>query len=438
MSNKLRSQRRARGIDRGLSEGHAFGSILSISLMAVTLLMLAGPPEASAAQATWSSESVLTAPITTGSIYVRAASNVNGVAALVWDQRVDNSTSHVYAAVNDGSGWSTPRRLTVSPTAYNATSGAVVAPDGTVTVFWVEGTTPYFSAYATGGWTPAAVIPADPDYGNVAGAGVDNDGNVQVLMAALRSTGSSKTYDMEVLVKDSLGNWTAPTPLTTTPGSYPRLLMNSSGQALAVAGYLAWRSGRTGQWDLQPKAIPSMAGQTYTIDAALDAVGNGYFVLRNRYGGMNISTSTPTSNWTALRHLTKFDGLGSSIAITGGGVGGALIYGVDYLTGKLRASVTTSAGKSWGTLTTFGVIDTQATATGGETGLYGIAWDGKVSVGTGVGTKAVAWNTQVVAPNPYFGDVAVAGNRAVSGWARGTDPTLVDMVIGARTATISP
>jgi hypothetical protein len=181
-----------------------------------------------------------------------------------------------------------------------------------------------------------------------------------------------------------------------------------------------------------------MAGQTYATDAALDAAGNGYFVLYNRYGGMNIATSTPTSNWTALRHVTKFDALGSSLAITGGGPGGALIYGIDYMTGKLRASVTTASGKSWGSLIGFDVVNTQVEAAGSETGLYAIAWDGKVSAGTGIGTRLAAWNTQALAPNPYIGSVAVSGDRAVAGWVRATDQTLVEWVISANTGSVAP
>ncbi len=438
MTNTTHSQIAAWSLSRWRAERGGHRRVLARALVATTMFILTPSPDASAAQATWSAESVLTQPNGTGSIFVRAASNANGVAALVWDQRVDYSTSHVYAAVNSGNGWSAPQRMNVSPTSYNATSGAVVAPDGTVTTFWVEGTTPYYSVNTGGAWSPAAVIPAHPDFGYVSGIGVDRNGYVQVLMAALRTNGSLKTYDMEILVKDPLGNWTAPTQLTTTPGAYPRLLMNSSGQALAVAGYLAWRSASTGVWDLKPKAIPSMAGQTYVTDAAMDAAGNGYFVLYNRYGGMNISTSTPTSNWTALRHLLKFDPLGSSLAITGGGGGGALIYGVDYMTGKLRASASTTAGKTWGALIAFDVVNTEAAAAGGETGLYGIAWDGKVSAGTGVGTKAVAWNTQLVAQNPYVGDVAIAADRAVTGWVRFTDSSLVENVVSARTGTLSP
>jgi hypothetical protein len=394
--------------------------------------------EAAAAQATWSPEAVVAVPSPNGSIYARTAVNANGAAALVWDERVDDYTSDVYAAVNSGGTWTAPLRLTASPTAYNSPSGVVVAPDGKVTAYWSEGETPYYRIHANGAWSPAAVIPADSGYGQVAGAGVDSNGDVQLLLAATRVNGSYRSYDAEVLVLDRLGNWTAPTVLTKTPGGFPRLLVNSHGQGMVVAGYLAWRSAGPGAWNTTPKAIPSKAGQTYATDAALDAAGNGYFVLYNRYGGMNISTSTPTSNWTALRHLAKFDPLGSSLAITGGGAGGAMLYGVDYMTGKLRASTTATAGKSWGSLYTFDVVTTQADAAGGESGLYAIAWDGKVTAGTGIGVKTVAWNTQPLSPNPYVGSVAVAADRAVAGWVRGSDPSLVEMVIGASTGVLAP
>jgi hypothetical protein len=404
----------------------------------ISAFMATAPSGAAlAAQAAWSAELVLTAPSASGSTQIHTASNASGVAAVVWDQRIDYSTSHLYAAINDG-GWTAPRRLSVNPTLYSSMVGALVAEGGQVTVYWQEGATPYYSVYASGAWSPATVIPSDPAFNLVAGAGIDRSGNVQFLMVAPRLSGATRTYDAEALVKDSLGNWTAPTQLTTTPGAYPRLFMNSSGQAMVIAGYLSWRSAATGTWNPSPRAIPSMAGQTYATDAALDAAGNGYFVLYNRYGGMNISTCTPTSNWAALRHLTKFDVLGSSLAITGGGPGGALIYGVDYMTGKLRASVTTAAGKSWGALNSFGVVQTQAEAAGSETGLYAIAWDGKVSAGTGIGTRLLAWNTQVQAPNPYLGSVAMAANRAVAGWVRATDATLIDWVISASTGTIAP
>ncbi len=414
-----------------------FATITRILLLGASLT-LAPFVCASAAQATWTGETVVTAPSANGSTQIRTASNSSGVAVMVWDDRVDYATTHVYAAVNVAGSWTVPRRLTVSPTLYTSTAGALVAADGQATVYWQEGATPYYSVYASGSWSPATVIPAHPDFGMVAGAGVDQFGNVQFLMAALHSTGTAKAYDAEVLVKDPLGNWTSPTQLTTTPGAYPRLLMNSSGQALAIAGYVSWRSASTGAWNLTPKAIPSKAGQTYATDAALDAAGNGYFVLYNRYGGMNISTSTPSSNWTALRHLTKFDTLGSSLAITGGGPGGALIYGIDYMTGKLRASVTTASGKSWGALTTFGVVNTQVEAAGSETGLYAISWDGKVSAGTGIGTRLVAWNTQVLAPNVYLGSVAMSADRAVASWVRATDETLIEWVVSASTGTIAP
>ncbi len=415
--------RHLRGTRRPVSTPRVLGALA---------LLACGPlATGQAAQAVWTAEQLLNSPAANGSLFARPAVNAAGVAAVVWDERVDYSTTHVYVSVDTGAGWSTPRRLTITPTSYNAPAGAEVAADGTITAYWVEAGVANVATLRGGTWSSASPVPADPGYSDLAGAGIDRDGNLQVLMAAPRLNGTLRSYDFEVLVRDALGSWSVPLQLTQTPGAWPRLLMNSSGQALVIAGYKAWRSDATGIWPAVAQTIPSLAGQTYVTDAAIDAAGNGYFVLYNRYGGMNISTSTPGSSWKPLRRLSKFEVLGSSLAITGGGPGGALIHGVDWSTGKLRASTSTTAGRSWGALASLGTIDTQAQAAGSATGLYAIAWDGKVSAGTGVGTKAAAWNTQTLSPFPYLGSVALADGRAVAAWVRGASADIVDMVVSA-------
>jgi len=213
-------------------------------------------------------------------------------------------------------------------------------------------------------------------------------------------------------------------------------MMNGNGQGLLVAGYQSFRSASTGVWNRVAQVIPSLAGQTYTTDVAMDAAGNGYFVLYNRYGGANVATSTPTSAWTRLRRVTKFEVMGSSIYVTASSAGHAMIYGVDYTTGKLRASVTTTTGSTWGALTNIGLISGSAQAVGSESGLYAVAWDGKVTAGTGEGTAA--WLTKTVATNPYFGDVALNGGNAATVWLRGSDATLTNYVISARTGAVGP
>jgi len=161
-------------------------------------------------------------------------------------------------------------------------------------------------------------------------------------------------------------------------------------------------------------------------------------ITRYASGSSTRSTSTPTSAWSKLRRVTKFEVMGSSIYLTASSAGHAMIYGVDYTTGKLRASVTTTLGRTWGALKNIGLINTSVQAAGSETGLYAIAWDGKVTAGTGEGTGTAAWLTTTVATNPYFGDVVLNGTTAVTAWLRASDASLVDYAIAARTGTVGP
>jgi hypothetical protein len=419
---------------------NAMNSRFLLGATGAFVLAIATSWPASAATASWAAESPLAQPLQ-GSVYVRSAVNAGGVAASVWDQRLTTSASDMFVAVHTpgvNGGWSAAKQLNVTPVLYSANAGAVVAPSGDVTVFWSESDLPYYAVYHNGAWGPATVIPADAGYGIVAGAGADKDGYVQFAMAARRPNGVYSAYDVEFVVKDPLGNWGAPIPLTSTPGPYPAFMMNSSGQGLLVAGYRAFRSASTGAWNRVPLVIPSLAGQTYTTDVAMDAAGNGYFVLYNRYGGANVTTSTPTSAWTKLRRVTKFEVMGSSIHVTASSADHAMIYGVDYATGKLRASVTTTTGRSWGALTNIGLISGSPQAAGSESGLYAIAWDGKVTAGTGVGTRTAAWLTTSLSTNPYFGDVALADGTAATAWLRASDETLTDYVIAARSGTVGP
>lgn len=417
---------------------NAIHSRFAFGAAAAAVLAIATSWPASAATSSWSTESPLAQPVQ-GSVYVRSAVNEGGVAASVWDQRVTTSTSDVFVSVYSpgaNGGWSAAKQLNTTPVLYSANAGAVVTPSGDVTVFWSESDLPYYAVYSNGAWGPATAVPADAGYGIVAGAGADKDGYVQFAMAARRPNGAYSAYDVEFLVKDPLGNWSAPIPLTSAPGAYPAFMMNSSGQGLLVAGYQAFRSAATGVWNRVPLTIPSLAGQTYSTDVAMDAAGNGYFVLYNRYGGANITTSTPTSAWKKLRRVRKFEAMGSSIYVTASSAGHAMIYGVDYSTGKLRASVTTTTGSTWGALTNIGLIYGNPQAAGSESGLYAIAWDGKVTAGSGEGTGTAAWLTKSVSANPYFGDVALAGGTAATVWLRASDATLTDFVIAARSGIV--
>jgi hypothetical protein len=416
------------------------GSRFAFGAAAAVVLAIATSWPVFAATSNWSTESQLAQPVQ-GSVYVRSAVNAGGVAATVWDQRLTASTSDVWVSVytpGANGGWSAAKRLNATPVLYSANAGAVVAPSGDVTVFWSESDLPFYAVHHNGAWGPATVIPADAGYGIVAGAGTDKDGYIQFAMAARRPNGVYSAYDVEFVVADPLGNWSAPIPLTSTPGAYPAFMMNSSGQGLLVAGYRAFRSASTGVWNRVPLTIPSLAGQTYATDVAMDAVGNGYFVLYNRYGGANITTSTPASAWTKLRRVKKFEVMGSSLYVTASSAGHAMIYGVDFTTGKLRASVTTTKGSTWGALANIGLINGDARAAGSETGLYAIAWDGKVTAGSGEGTGTAAWLTKSVAANPYVGDVALAGGTAATVWLRANDATLTDYVVAARNGTVGP
>lgn len=423
-----------------LGSRNAISSRFIPGVAAAIMLAAAASWPASAATASWSPESPLAQP-SQGSVYVRSAVNAGGVAAAVWDQRLTASTSDVLASVytpGAAGGWSVAKKLNATPVLYSANAGAVVAPSGDVTVFWSESDLPYYAVYSNGAWGPSTAIPADAGYGIVAGAGADKDGYVQFAMAGRRPSGVYSAYDVEFVVKDPLGNWSAPIPLTSTPGGYPAFMMNSSGQGLLVAGYKAFRSASTGVWNRTPLTIPSLPGQTYATDVAMDAAGNGYFVLYNRYGGFNITTSTPTTAWSRLRRVRKFEVLGSSIDVTASSAGHAMIHGVDYTTGKLRASVTTSRGSTWGALTSIGLIEGGAQAAGSEAGLYAIAWDGKITAGSGVGTGTAAWLTTVLSANPYIGDVALDGGMAAAVWLRASDANLADYFVVARSGLVGP
>ena len=410
----------------GISRDNAKYSRFVLGATAALVLAVSATQPVDAATSSWSPETTLAQPAQ-GSVYVRSAVNASGVAAAVWDQRLTGTESDVFASVylpGAGGGWSPPRRVSSLPTLYSANAGAVVAPSGDVTVFWSEGDLPYYATWKNGAWGPATVVPADTGYGIVVGAGADKDGYVQFAMAARRPNGAYSAYDVEFVVMDSLGNWGPSIPLTRTPGAYPTFMMNSSGQGLLVAGYQSYRSPGTGLWSRVPQVIPSLAGQTYVTDAAMDAAGNGYFVLYNRYGGANVSTSTPTSAWSKLRRVTKFEVMGSSIYLTASSAGHAMIYGVDYTTGKLRASVTTTLGRTWGALKNIGLVNTSVQAAGAETGCMPLPGTGRwrrraraPALPPGSRRRWQQTRTSVTWPlNRYVGrDCVAACQRCVSG-----------------------
>ena len=111
------------------NEIHSRVRVLAASVLFTVSLTLLPLASASAAQATWSPETVLSAPNVNGATQIRVANNAGGVSAVVRDERVDYYTTHLYVSVNDGSGWTAAKRLTTSPTLYSSTAGAVVAPD---------------------------------------------------------------------------------------------------------------------------------------------------------------------------------------------------------------------------------------------------------------------------------------------------------------------
>lgn len=399
------------------------------------------PPEVGAqveavTTATWAPETALATPAM-GVLRMRVATNDAGDAAVVWDERLSVSLNRVWAAVFTGGRWSAPYALSDGVT-NGASGGVTVSPSGAVTVFWMTNGAPWSADCTGGAWGAAQRVPTDALYTNIVGAAVDRNGNIEVVAGYPRTAATYPAYDLESLVRAPTGAWSAPVRFSTASGVAPKFVMNRNGQAVVKTGMVLYRSSALGVWSA-PQTI-ALAGQIYSTDVAIDAGGRGYFVARSRYGGANLSTSTPTSAWTAPRRVTKFDVLGSTLMVAASSADHAVIFGQDYSTGMARASVTANGGGAWGGLVNLGAGT--PIGVGSESGLYAIGWNEdplfRVATGTGSGTGTAAWVKTTLTTNYPYGALGLAGNRAVSAWTRGGDASLTTYVVGASAATLAP
>jgi hypothetical protein len=454
-----------------------FSLPLIVGSLAASLAVVLPEAPAFAATASWSPEQVVATA--SQAVNVRTAVDASGISVVVWDQLVPGSidTSHpyginqVYASVclprtSLAPDCSPPNPFTDGLTdATNA--GAVVAPSGTVTVFWTIKSTPTAfsessqSSDSGTSWTTSELIPGDNGYTLLSGSyaqlgpsvGIDGLGNIiAVLLNPLANnptTGAS--YSVQTLVKNaSDGTWSAPVQLSSGVGIFgsSQLFVNSDGQALLNFGFTAFRRDSLGNWSTAQTVPTPSGGQVYSASAGLDAGGKGYFVTRTRYGGAFLSTSTTTTGWTTPKHIAKFDTLGSSVLVRGSSPGHAIVYGNDMNTGYVKATVTTDGGATWGNMVSFGA-GSNPQAVGSENGLYGLSWSSGgatwdryfVASGTGVGTGTTAWVKKNLIGNFATGPVAIKGNvsggsaQTAAGWAR-MDTS--GMAVGTALGTITP
>jgi len=452
-----------------------------IALLASTVgaIMMSVPVYASSA--TWSPEQIVaTIPQATN---VRTAVNAAGTSVVIWDQFIPGSAdaAHLYGRWQVYASVCTPnpppqapncnilpQALTDAGTLDNATNaGAVVAPSGTVTVFWNSlGTSTAFSASSSsndGGnlWSAPEQVPGTAGYTLLSGGnaevgpsvGVDGAGNIIVAMVNPPATipVAQTGYSVQTLVKDAAtGSWSSPVPLNNSVGIFGsgKLFVNSDGQALLNFGFTTFRRDTQGNWGA-PQTVPTAGmGQIYSASAGFDAGGKAYFVYRTHYLGAFLSTSTPTTTWTTPKHIAKFDILGSSLVVRGSSAGHAIVYGNDMNTGNVRATVTADGAATWGSLVSFG-LGNNPQAVGCENGLYAISWDSAganwdryfVASGTGIGTGTAAWVKTNLVGNNASGPVAIAGNapggnaQTVAGWTRWD--TVTD-VAGVSLGTVAP
>lgn len=440
-----------------------------------------------AATAVWSPEQIVTKWQATN---IRTAVNNSGISAVVWDQYILGSadSTHLYGRWQVYASVCVPQPVPQTPVcsapyaftdginvpdATNA--GAVVASNGTVTVFWNSFTTSsVYSASATSvdsgqNWSNPEQVPGTTGYALLSGVyaqvgpsvGVDGNGNIVAVMInpPILPAGSimRSGYSVQTLVKNATdGTWTAPTQLSTNAAIFgsAKLFVNSNGQALLNLGFTSFRRDANGNWG-SPQNVPIAGmGQIYSASAGFDAGGKAYFIYRSRYGGAFISTSTPSAvstdpAWSTPKHVAKFDILGSSPVVRGSSAGHAIIYGNDMNTGKVRAAITADGGATWGGLTNFG-LGNNPYAVGSENGLYALSWDGAgvnadkyfVATGTGIGTGTTAWVKKNLAGNFASGpfSLSIAGNitggaNTVAAWERFD---AFNDVIGVSTGVVNP
>lgn len=412
-------------------------TVMGISaLVAGSLLSVAAP--AGAASATWSTETVVAGPSAAQPTRLATAVNGDGASATVWDQ-AGAGGSQVMAAVTVG-GVTTTTALTDGSS--TATNGGVVVDDlGRATVFWHEGDA-WWDATSTGGaWSAPETVPTGPGYRQLAGVGITSSGTVELVALA---PGGRLGSEAQALVKPAGGAWSPPVQLTAAPvPGVPRFLVNRRGQALLTIGFTTWRSPAPGSWD-PPQQVVQLAGQTYATSAALDAGGRAYFLQVNRYGGTNLSTSTPTTSWTAPRRINAFASLGSSAAIVGSSRDHALVYGVDMVSGRPKLLATVNGGSGWKGSKPLRVVADAVGAVGSESGQYAVWVDNntpyQVLTGTGVATTtSSAWAVSPVLARHYaMGPVAMSGDRVAASWSRGTDDWLGAWLVGTAGAVALP
>lgn len=406
------------------------------STFAILILLLA--TSLAAAVTSWMPETLLQQNFTSV-WWVRTAVNDSGTAVAVWDQQDGAGTTQVFASVYTPGApgtWSSARPLGAQGMGVG-NKAAIVTPSGLIFVFWMEGSAYYLATY-NGSWSLPETIPAETGYTLPVGAGVDSAGNLQVAVAFQVTGGTYRTYNVEVLMRYPDGMWTTPVHVNTTPISYPRFVMNRSGQALVAGGLLIHRSPGFGVWGT-PQAIDGIGGQIDSTDVAIDAGGNGYFVYRSRYGGANLSTSTLSTAWTRPRHLLKFDILGRSLAVAASSAGHAAIYGQDYNTYNAFVGSTTDGGRTWGGKN-FGLAYSGPKVTASESGLYAVCWVDKteafrVAIGNGTNT---GWTQSLMAYNYPDGPVAISGTQISAAWVRWIDSLYSYQVVGTRTGSVLP
>lgn len=419
-----------------------------------------------AATANWSPETLLATRLAFSEAAVRVRTGVNpdGSSVVAWENPTPvtgglgfATQNQIFAAVRGtGSGaWSASTPLSaIGVSALNA--GAVVDPvTGKATVLWAVGDVPYAASSSDAGATwSQEVIPGGPGFSFLPSSStvdVDGAGNITVVLMK-RRTATPSVFDVEAVVKPVNGPWLPPVALaavdSATMISAPRLNVLSDGRALLTIGGTTWRRNSSGIW-ATPRAVSFAGfGVVDQTSADIDAKGKGYFVFRAVTGGVGavfLTTSTPTSGWSAPRRVSLFDSIGLWLQVTASSSGRAIVSGYGGQ-GAVLVSATDNGGSTWGTPVNFGA-GYKPSAVGSESGLFALGWSANtaagvtysIASGSGIGAASTAWATvtrgnlvQMESPS-----LAIAGRansstaRTVSGWERQEETTTLSYGIGA-------
>ncbi len=442
----------------------AFAFVVTIAAMCPAL-------STQAASAIWSPEALVAThlPFTEFAVRVRTGVNADGSSVVAWEHPTPvtgglgfGARNQIFAAVQGTgtSAWSAAMPLSAADqSASNA--GAVVDPNtGKVTVVWTVNDVPYAASSSDLGasWSQE-VIPGGAGFSIPRASNlvdVDGAGNITVILLKQRAA-SPTIFDLEAMVKPANGPWLTPTALTSVTSTsvfgVPRLNVLGDGRALLTIGATTFRRSSSGVW-AAPRVMSFAGFDVVDVPSAdIDAKGKAYFVFRAITGGAGavyLSTSTPSSGWSAPRRVPQFDPMVMWLQVTGSSSGRAIVSGYGGQ-GAVLVSATSNGGASWGTPINFGA-GYKPSAVGSESGLFALGWSANsvagatysIASGSGVGDASSAWATVTRGElvQAESATLAIAGRpksasaRTVAGWERQEATTSLGYAIGASSGSV--